>query len=396
MGVLFRKDDENEILSLSRTGLSNASNLFQWNVIDGLCSNHGEGIHIINALPVGTWPNQFKGFFLKSKQWVHRGKQCYELGCINLPFFKQYMRYRKAKKAIRQLTESDNEILIYSAYMPFLKAVYRLPSSVKITLIVTDLPEYYDLAKCTKLRKFLRKLQNRLIYRYMQRIDRFVVLTEQMKEPLHIGERPYIVLEGIYAHTAAAAYTRTVPGQSAWTDKKILFYSGTLNYVYGIKTLLDAFTLLKDADIALWICGSGEAEEEIKQISTMDPRIQFFGYLPLEEVQKLRSKASLLINPRPNTGEYTKYSFPSKTMEYLASGKPVIMYKLDGIPDSYDAYLNYLTGTDPRTVSEELQQIFNSDYRDLMEKALLGREFVLQKKNEVVQARRILDLMHCL
>ena len=38
------------------------------------------------------------------------------------------------------------------------------------------------------------------------------------------------------------------------------------------------------------------------------------------------------VNPRQNNEEFTKYSFPSKTMEYLASGVPVVAYKLDGIP----------------------------------------------------------------
>ena len=46
-------------------------------------------------------------------------------------------------------------------------------------------------------------------------------------------------------------------------DNKVIFYSGTLNYRFGIKNLLDAFDELNDDKCELWICGSGEAAEEI-------------------------------------------------------------------------------------------------------------------------------------
>mgnify|MGYP003303651866 CR=1 FL=1 len=44
----------------------------------------------------------------------------------------------------------------------------------------------------------------------------------------------------------------------------------------------------------------------------------FTGKIDRSQVLALQRSATVLVNPRRNNEEYTKYSFPSKTMEYLA------------------------------------------------------------------------------
>ena len=52
----------------------------------------------------------------------------------------------------------------------------------------------------------------------------------------------------------------------------------------------------------------------------------------------LHKRATALINPRKPNSKITRFSFPSKNMEYLSSGTPMIGYKLDGIPSEYYDY----------------------------------------------------------
>jgi glycosyltransferase involved in cell wall biosynthesis len=88
-----------------------------------------------------------------------------------------------------------------------------------------------------------------------------------------------------------------------------------------------------------------------------------------------------------------KYSFPSKTMEYMASGKPVVMYKLDGIPDEYDEYLFYADGSNGiEGLATKLKEVLNN-YDSALVKAECAKEFVLNNKNAKVQAKRILDFV---
>ena len=195
LGCLFEREKEKKYLEKSRCGISNAVNGYQWALIDGLNTCLDLPIKIINVLPVGVFPFQYKNLILKSYKWEYYGEKNYQVGCINVPFIKQYQRYRICKSILQK--SEDKNILIYSTYLPFLKAVYGLDSNYKITIIVTDLPEYYDLGKTNFVIDFFRKRNNKKIYKYMKRIDKFVILTEQMREPLDIGNRPYCVVEGI-------------------------------------------------------------------------------------------------------------------------------------------------------------------------------------------------------
>ena len=102
---------------------------------------------------------------------------------------------------------------------------------------------------------------------------------------------------------------------------------------------------------------------------------------------------SLLINPRSSAGEFTKYSFPSKTMEYMLSGKPVIMYKLDGIPNEYDEYLYYVEGNSAEDMKNSIVDLLEADKFDVFKRAEKSANFVLENKKPSIQAKKILDLI---
>ena len=173
-----------------------------------------------------------------------------------------------------------------------------------------------------------------------------------------------------------------------------MLYTGRLNRRYGLELLLQAMKELHDPDIELWLCGSGEMEEEIRAYAAQDPRIRFFGFLPHVEAVQLQKKATVLVNPRTNQGEYTKYSFPSKTMEYMASGRPVMMFRLDGIPGEYDPFLTYIPEESAASVRDTVESLRKLSPSELDEMGARGREFVLKNKNRNVQMRRVLDFIH--
>lgn len=383
MGPLYRREQEKEIQKNIRVGGSNAGVSFQWNIIDGLRANLDHGIRVINALPVGTWPKGYSKVILPDDAWQLDGVECQEVGCINLPVLKQWTRFLRTRKLIRGLR--NEEVLMCTTYMPFLWALSKLDRSNKLTMIVTDIPEFADMHRVSKLRRQLRNINNKLIYRYMKRVDRFVLLTEQMKEPLHVGKRPYIVMEGIYGMPREL--------MPVTERNRAVLYSGRLNQRYGVGNLLEAFSRLEDTETELWICGTGEMEQAIRDAAARDGRIKFLGFRPQNEVWEMQQRVSVLVNPRQNTEDFTKYSFPSKTMEYMASGTPVLMYKLDGIPDSYDPFLHYVPGSTVADLTDALREVLNGDPEALAQKAQEAQRFILEEKNAVTQAGQILKLM---
>ena len=200
--------------------------------------------------------------------------------------------------------------------------------------------------------------------------------------------QPYCVMEGIASKPAEE-------GTAQQKDKKekIVLYTGTLHRKFGILHLLQAFQMIPDQDMRLVICGIGDSEAEIKAAAEKDPRICFMGQQPRNEVLSLQRQATVLVNPRQNNEEFTKYSFPSKTMEDLASGVPVVAYKLDGMPDEYDEYIDYPTNDTPNALAKALCLIANMHQEDWRSKGEKASKFVIEKKNAKMQTQRILTFV---
>jgi glycosyltransferase involved in cell wall biosynthesis len=106
--------------------------------------------------------------------------------------------------------------------------------------------------------------------------DGLVLLTEEMMD---FVERPmeHIVMEGI-----ADVESMDVEVKRESTDKKIILYTGTLRKIFGVMNLVNAFQLIEDADVELWICGSGDSKEEIEQAAKNGARLdgwdEYFNY----------------------------------------------------------------------------------------------------------------------
>lgn len=386
LGPLFPEEREQEIISASRRGVSNAANNFQWNMIKGIQTNTNERLVVINALPVGTWPKNYRIFYMKDKNWFYGSIVGHEIGCWNIPIMKQLIRMEKTLAWLKKYPD-EKEIIIFTAYLPFFWAVSRLHSEYKVTAVITDIPEFYDMHQVSAFRKLLRNIHYKIVYHFMKRTDRFILLTEQMAEHLHVGSRPYIVMEGMCGETVKeSAVAKNQPFS--------LLYTGRLNRRYGLELLLEAMKELDDKDIELWLCGSGEMEKEIEACANQDSRIKFFGFLPHEETVRLQQQATVLVNPRTNQGEYTKYSFPSKTMEYMVSGRPVMMFRLDGIPKEYDYFLTYIPKENAESIAATIKSLKEMSPSELDAIGKREQEFVLKNKNRNVQMRRVLDFIN--
>ena len=146
-------------------------------------------------------------------------------------------------------------------------------------------------------------------------------------------------------------------------------------------------------DTRLVIYGPGDYVEELKAIAEKDPRVQYGGMLLSAQVVEKEMEASLLINPRPTDEEYVRYSFPSKTMEYMASATPVLTTRLPGMPKEYYPYVNFIDDESPRGIARALEAVFSRTEADLGRQGQAARDFVLKERNNRVQAGKILEML---
>ena len=384
------KQDEQDVTERATIKPSNAVNLFQWNLLDGFSANNVEDLSIINSLPVGIWPSEYKDFHLKGKKRIEKKYSYIEIGTFNLPVIKQISRYISTLRLLKE--NKDKEVLIYSTYLPYLAAATHRRLRKNTTLIITDLPEYYDLSEDQAfIYRFARKVVARLSKYYMRKINKFVLLTEAMHKAIDVGERPYIVMEGITSNMTKHLVQKQPVLRTSDKSKQIIMYSGSLTLRFGILELLNAINSLERDDLEFWICGKGEGENIVKQVAEKDNRVKYLGFLSLPEVSKLQRQATLLVNPRSPEGRYTKYSFPSKTMEYIQSGRPVVMYKLDGIPEEYAELVYFVEPNE--TLAQCLERVLDIPGETRLSRSLAAREYILQNKNASVQTQRILKLI---
>lgn len=395
VGSLIRKEEEKVILNKSLIGLSFADNLLQRNIIEGIEHNIGTSITIVNTPNMGSFPKKNRVLFRKSKKWPNTaGSVNHEVGFVNLPIIKHlfiFINLRNKLFAIINENKKHNDLIIYSTYLPFLLAAYTIPKRIKITLVATDLPEYYFHSNIGRINKAILKVYNKIVYRCLKRIDKFVLLTEAMKKPLDVGDKPYIVVEGMIKMDTELNVNRNP--EIIGNNKKIVMYSGGLHFDYGIMTLLQAFQMIEGENYELWICGSGEAEDEIKRFSRSDSRIIFYGYVDHMQNLELQSKATVLVNPRESEEQYTKYSFPSKILEYMKSGKPVIMHKLSCIPDEYDPYVVYFPENSVKTVSDTIIKICEMNPESRKKLGESAKKYVEDNKNCFEQTAKIVKLI---
>ena len=209
-----------------------------------------------------------------------------------------------------------------------------------------------------------------------------------MNEKINPLGKPYIVLEG-HSDSALPALAPEEKTESK-TGKQIVLYSGSLMKLYGIRNLVEGFLKADLPAAELHIYGDGDYRAELEEICKSEPRIRYFGSRPNAEVVAAQQRAALLVNPRPSAPEYTKYSFPSKTMEYLASGTPTLTTRLPGIPRDYDSYLNYIDDETPEGIAAALQAVLSRPRDARGEQGARARKFVLEEKSNVVQAKKIL------
>ena len=245
--------------------------------------------------------------------------------------------------------------------------------------IVTDLPDMLGGSS------FSKKLANFVI----DHCTHYVLLTEAMNDYLNQKGKPYVILEG---HADITMADR-IPAMEKKPEPRICFYAGGVSKQYGLSNLVEGFRKANLPNARLHIYGPGDYVMELQQIGAEDQRFFYGGMLLNTEIVKKEQEATLLVNPRPTGEEYVKYSFPSKTMEYMASGTPVLTTVLPGMPKEYHSYVYLLEDETADGITQKLKEVLANSDETLFRKGMEARKFVLEQKNNVIQASKILDML---
>ena len=371
---------ETSKLCFSKGIKTSAADIAQRYMLHGIeCAGAVNTLDVISSVRIKPWPKIPLLRIPALKQEVHKG-EIISVGYFNLPFVGFFLRERSLMRAARKWArehknKTDIIIFIYSMHSPFLKVAEKIKNllpEAKIVLTVADLPLLMDMRGT--VRKIIKKIDWKRIKRLMPIVDKYLLYTKYMADYLHLSFDKWMLFEGLIDENKIV----TEP-QEKYKDK-ICVYAGNLDARYGIDMLITAFCQIK-TNAKLFIYGAGFDGDRIKRMVESLDNVEYKGQVPPDEMFEIMKKSTLLINPRPATIGLAKYSCPSKTFEYMASGTPVIMNKLPGLPEEYYPYVNFFCEETTDGFVQGIDELLSRPGSELINMGLKAANFLKKEKN---------------
>ena len=353
-------------------------------LLEGLSNVSDSTIRVISSYPVTKTSRKV---FQTEYENEHRIDYLYP-GFINYPFLRQLFLFVNTigliiKNSQRKETVFVCDVLNKSIF--YAARIVRWIRGNKIVGIVTDVPGYTSGARAKLLPWWKRatiKVATYLSKGSVKKCDAYLLLTEAMNGIVNPKGKPFIVIEG---HSDISMKNRENRIEDKTVEKTIMYAGGT-HKEFGIAMLVEAFLNLNNPDWTLHIYGDGNYEKELRRIASENKNVVYHGLRPNAEVVDSQIKAWLMVNPRITNAEYVKYSFPSKTLECMVSGTPLLTTRLAGMPKDYYPYVYLFEDETVEGFQKTLNQVFNLSAVDLHEKGKKAKEFALSQKNNVTQA----------
>lgn len=374
-------------------GMQESGFKFHHLIMDGIIADKNNNIYSLIGRPTSI--KSHKGIIWK-KTIEKEDKIIYDhLGYLNIPVLKNLIislkYFFKTLNWIKKHKKVEKCIIVDASYitvLPFINFATKIKKCPKIA-IVCDIYEYManvrdSREKSSRIHKIIAKIMRKSY----AKIDGFVFLTEAMNEVLNLKNKPYIVMEGL----VDVNMDTSINDFQKKHKKDIVMYAGAIREKYGLKKLINGYHKYKNDNSELWIYGSGDFVPEIEKLSLIDNRIKYLGLASNKEVVEKELEATLLINPRSSELEFTKYSFPSKNMEYMVSGTPVLTTDLPGMPKEYKEYVYLIKKNTADGICEALTKTISLGKKNLHAKGVESKRFVIEQKNNVIQSSRIIDL----
>ncbi len=287
--------------------ISNAANRFLLNLIKELEKEHTVRVASFIGIRI-------------DKEIIEelKGKKGIIKYAFRSPFIvKGFLDYRKILKS--EIRNSDI-VISYNILYPWIGIHKCIVNRQKSIMLLAD----YMPADGEK--GIIRKMYSWLQKREFSKYDKFVALSDKAKDLVTNGQE-YVVVEGGIDrefYNSFADYKMSTSGNT------IFMYSGLFSRITGVDILLKAFSKCKNESIRLYISGKGELKNIVEDYASKDERVKYLGCAPYEEYLEYLSLADVFINPRNMDFIDNRYNFPSKVMEYLATGRRVISTKFSG------------------------------------------------------------------
>jgi glycosyltransferase involved in cell wall biosynthesis len=396
MELLFIGSIVPDVPSYINKAFSRAGNMCQLELLKAFISVGVKPSMILSLRPAVSFPKSRKLFYRSASAIFKKNIYIKFLPFINITPIKQLSVGVAALIAIllwgwRMRHKPQRIVYIYNISVPpgiFVVLGAWLTRS-KCIAMVYDVCVPGETAPVT----VFNKLDYWLHKKTLPLFDGLVVITDRISKDFapHV---PYLRIEGGIKPDMLDLYRNLEGLRNHDSEYFTIVAAGRLHEPNGIIEIIEAFSLLKGEKYRLHIAGTGQLEACVKEAAVQDPRIQFHGFIPFNDVLKLYASADLLLNVRLTQRIDTRYFFPSKTMEYLASGVPVITTCPGNVSEEYADLAYLLYNENSAALANLILQVEKISTEQRFARAKAAREYIINHKTWDAQAKRISDFIH--
>lgn len=370
---------------------SRAGNMCQIELLKGFIKAGNTPSTILSLRPEVSYPRSRKMFFRPASALLENNI-CFEFfPFINITPIKQFSIGIAAFFSILfwgWRTRKTSQRIIYTFNISVPPGIFILLGAwltkSKCVAMIYDICVPGETAPVT----FFNKLDYWLHKKTLPLFDGLVVITDAIAKDF-APYVPYLRVEGGIKPDLLNQYPDSEDFRNHDPDYFTMIAAGRLDEVNGINEIISAFSLLKGEKYRLHIAGSGPLENFVKSSAAQDPRIQFHGFISFNEVLKLYASSDLLLNIRLTQRIDTRYFFPSKTMEYLASGVPVITTCPGNVTKEYPELAYLLYDETPEALANLILKVEMTPVERRLARAKAARDYMVSHKTWDVQALRI-------
>jgi len=375
-------------------GPSVAGNKMQMGIIKELFRFYNEKMSILTEYPVAAYPREKVIYMDDRIIELTKGITARRVPFLNFFILKQTTLiinafFQICKWAIVNRNE-PKVVLCFNAF-PYVALPIQWAANLfkfKTICILADPP--IEVLNRGFLGRIAKKIEDDSTRCSINKFDGLVVLNEHAALEYAPASK-YIVVDGGFDLEDLEKVECGGQWKAMESDECFrVVYSGAIIEYNGIKNLLEVSKKINNTRFRLEIYGDGPLVQYVKDRCEDDPRISYMGNKPNVEIMQIQQKAALLVNPRHIDEPISKFTFPSKIIEYMLSGTPIITTKLNGLTDEYLNYMFVFEDEEPESMARTIDNILNKDKNELIQKATLAREFVIKEKNWKVQSNRII------
>jgi glycosyltransferase involved in cell wall biosynthesis len=244
--------------------------------------------------------------------------------------FKRYFNLAKTiAKTIEERfdpTTQKDAVIMYDSlniYLAKASAILSHRLGIKRVAILTDNPDNITGVSHAYVKKVLKLSKG---------ADGFFSLSNSLIDLFNPHQRNFAITEGV---------VESNPRSFPLYNKPYIYFGGALYIKYGVPALIAAYQL-EHPDYDLLIAGHGPYEAEIRAAAFMNPRIIFLGQVGRAENYNYERHAALNINPRRFNEDLDRNSIPSKMLEYLAAGQPILSTRQSRLQTLFPEDVNWI------------------------------------------------------